>query len=38
MHDIRQLLGEYLMNQMLQSNNVVDTILGHMKIKKYRSK
>ena len=30
MHDIRKLLGEYLMNQMLQSNNVVDTVLGHI--------
>ncbi|MGM0518760.1 MAG: tyrosine-type recombinase/integrase [Campylobacterota bacterium] len=30
MHDIRKLLGEYLMNQMLQSNNIVDTVLGHI--------
>ena len=30
MHDIRKLLGEYLMNQMLQSDNIVDTVLGHI--------
>lgn len=30
MHDIRKLLGEYLMNQMLQNENVVDTVLGHI--------
>ena len=30
MHDIRKLLGEYLMNQMLQGENIVDTVLGHI--------
>lgn len=30
MHDLRKLLGEYLMNQMLQSDNIVDTVLGHI--------
>lgn len=30
MHDLRKLLGEYLMNQMLQNDNVVDTVLGHI--------
>ena len=30
MHDIRKLLGEYLMNQMLQGENVIDTVLGHI--------
>lgn len=30
MHDLRKLLSEYLMNQMLQSDNIVDTVLGHI--------
>ncbi|MDD2357249.1 MAG: tyrosine-type recombinase/integrase [Thiovulaceae bacterium] len=30
MHDLRKLLSEYLMNQMLQSDNIVDTALGHI--------
>lgn len=30
MHDIRKLLSEYLMNQMLQNENVVDGVLGHI--------
>ncbi len=30
MHDIRKLLSEYLMNQMLQNDNVVDSVLGHI--------
>ncbi len=30
MHDLRKLLGEYLMNQMLQGENIVDTVLGHI--------
>ena len=30
MHNLRKLLGEYLMSQMLQNDNVVDTVLGHI--------
>ncbi len=30
MHDIRKLLSEYLMNQMLQGENIIDTVLGHI--------